>query len=65
MEHSPQNKPYTNCYGKQDEGVKITDDGIDCTILQLPPSEKGYIIMLSRKQQMHWVINDKDCPTEW
>jgi len=58
---------YTNCYGEQDEGVKITDDGReqDSTILELPPSEKGYMIMISRKLQMHWVIDDRNCPTEW
>ena len=60
---------YTNCYGEQDEGVDITDDQHigenDATYLRLPPSEKGYMIMISRKQKMHWVIDDRNCQTEW
>ena len=60
---------YTNCYGEQDEGVDISDDHHvgknDATFLSLPPSEKGYTIMISRKQRMHWVIDDRDCPVNW
>ena len=60
---------YTNCYGEQDEGVYISDDHHvgknDATFLRLPPSEKGYTIMISRKQRMHWVIDDRDCPVNW
>ncbi len=60
---------YTNCYGEQDEGVDITDDqhvgGTDTTYLRLPPSEKGYTIMLNRKQCMHWIIDDSEASTDW
>lgn len=55
---------YVSCNHKHEEGIIIHDleDGL---YMELPPSEKGYKIMTNKKKKMHWVINDRDCPTDW
>lgn len=55
---------YVSCNHKQEEGIIIHDleDGL---YMELPPSEKGYKIMTNKTKKMHWVIDDRDCHTEW
>ncbi len=55
---------YVSCDYVVDEGIIIHDleDGL---YMELPPSKKGYKIMTSKTRQMHWVIDDRNCPVEW
>ena len=64
MKDWDQEPRYVSCNFKHEELIIIRDleDGL---YMELPPSKKGYKIMTNKTKQMHWVIDDRDCPVEW